>query len=141
MLLKYVDNKSTVLDVGCGSGILSIASAKLGAVVDGCDTDLVSVENAEKNALLNGVSYRHLWKGSVNTAICCYDVVIANIVADVLVVLSKDLKAVLKQEGVLILSGILDKYEKKVLAHYADCSLVERISDGEWVSLVLQKKE
>jgi ribosomal protein L11 methyltransferase len=139
---KYVKEGMEVCDVGCGSGILAIAAMKLGAVCDGCDTDIVSVENAQQNAKLNGVSFRNIWEGSIQKTSAKYDVVIANIVADVLIMLKNNLLKVLKDDNsILILSGIMDKYEEKVLQHYADCTVVERIAQEEWVSLVLRKKE
>ncbi len=137
---SYVSEGKTVCDVGCGSGILAIAAMKLGAVADACDTDPVSVENARTNASLNGVEFRKIWQGSVHEADSTYDVVIANIVADVLVMLQKELKAALKDENsLLILSGILQKYEQKVLQSYSECDIVERIPQDEWVTLVLKK--
>ena len=139
---RYVEAGDLVCDVGCGSGILAIAAMKLGAVCDACDTDEASILNAQENAKLNGVSYREIWRGSINQRDKRYDVVIANIVADVLMFLANDLKKALKDtDSLLILSGILDKYETKVLQSYEDCNLIERISQGEWVTLVLQKKD
>jgi len=126
-----------VLDVGCGSGILAIAAIKLGAVADACDTDELSVENSEENARQNGVAYEALWEGSVNQRQVAYDIVIANIVADVLVMIASDLKAALKPGGTLILSGILDKYEPKVLKAFASMQVKERITQDEWVTLVV----
>lgn len=136
---KYVNKQSRVLDVGCGSGILAIGAIKLGASVDACDTDEVSVANSLENAALNGVEFNEIWEGSSSLAKSSYDVVVANIVADVLTFIANDLKKVTKSGGVLILSGILDKYEKKVLAFYKDCELVERIAKDEWVTLILKK--
>jgi ribosomal protein L11 methyltransferase len=139
---KYVQSGMEVCDVGCGSGILAIGAMKLGAICDACDTDIVSVENAKKNAELNGVNYREIWEGSIQKTKNKYDVVIANIVADVLIMLKNNLLKALKDDkSILILSGIMDKYEEKVLQHYADCIVLERITQDEWVSLVLQKKE
>lgn len=135
---SHVTSKDEVLDVGCGSGILAIAALKLGAVVDACDTDSVSIENAKLNAEENGVSYRNLWEGSVSLTKEKYDVVIANIVADVLTFIARDLKRALKPSGKLILSGIMDKYEEKVLRSYSDCRLVERIQEEEWITLILE---
>jgi ribosomal protein L11 methyltransferase len=137
---KYVKSGFDVIDVGCGSGILAIAALKLGAKVDACDTDPISVANSLENAELNGVTYANIWEGSCALAKNRYDVVVANIVADVLTFIANDLKKVLKEEGILILSGILDKYEMKVLNHYKDCDMLERIQIDEWVTLVLKKK-
>ena len=141
-ICNYVKADDLVCDVGCGSGILAIGAMKLGAVADACDTDAQSIANAKKNAQLNGVAYNKIWQGSINQTDTKYDVVIANIVADVVVMLQKDLTHALKStKAVLILSGILDKYEQKVLESYSDCRLIERISKDEWVTLALQKKE
>jgi ribosomal protein L11 methyltransferase len=137
---RYVKEGQSVIDVGCGSGILGIGAIKLGAKVDACDTDPVSVANSLENAQINGVAFENLWEGSCSLAKNRYDVVVANIVADVLTFIANDLKKVLKPEGVLILSGILDKYESKVMNHYKDCEMLERIQQDEWVTLVLKKQ-
>ncbi|MDQ7059976.1 MAG: 50S ribosomal protein L11 methyltransferase [Sulfurimonas sp.] len=61
---KYVKEGDRVLDVGCGSGILAMAAMKLGATVDACDTDPISVENSKVNAKLNGLVFHKIWEGS-----------------------------------------------------------------------------
>ena len=140
-IASEVKSGDTVADIGCGSGILGIAAAKMGAIVDACDTDPVSVGNTLENAAMNGVTFRSVWEGSAPGTQESYDVVIANIVADVLVFIASDLKRLLKENGTLVLSGILDKYEDKVLKAYADCKVVKRIQRDEWVTLVVAKKE
>ena len=137
---KYVNEGDRVVDVGCGSGILGIAAMKLGATVDACDTDLVSVENSIENAKLNQLEFSHIWEGSCSVSNSKYNVVVANIVADVLTFIAKDLKNAMQDDAILILSGILDKYETKVLNFYKDCKIVERIAQDEWVTLVLKQK-
>jgi len=137
---KYVKENDTVLDVGCGSGILAMAAMKLGAEVDACDTDPISVENSIVNAELNGLSYAKIWEGSSSLVDKQYDFVVANIVADVLTFIANDLKKALKPNAVLVLSGILDKYEAKVLSFYKDCELIEKITQDEWVTLIVKKK-
>lgn len=139
-IASYVHKGDTVMDVGCGSGILAMAAQKLGAVVDACDTDPLSVENAIANAHQNGLEYRRLWEGPVQETNEVYDVIVANIVADVLVFIASDLSKRLKDEGVLILSGIMDKYEDKVLKAYKKYELTQRIVENEWVTLVVTKK-
>ncbi len=138
-IAKYVKDGDEVIDVGCGSGILSIAALKLGAIADACDTDPISVENSTINAYENSVAYRNIWEGSAAMSEKTYDVTIANIVADVLTYIASDLKKITKPDGVLILSGILDKYENKVLKFYQDCPLLERITQDEWVTLILKR--
>lgn len=136
----YVKQTDEVLDVGCGSGILSLAAMKLGAKVDACDTDAESVKNSLENAELNKLEFTKIWEGSCTNLDKKYDIVVANIVADVLIFLANDLKKALKEDGILILSGILDKYEDKVLKAYTDCEIVEKIYQDEWVSLVVKKR-
>jgi len=137
---KYVNLGDDVLDVGCGSGILSIAAMKLGANVDACDTDPISVENSKENAELNGLVFRDIWEGSSSLVEKKYNFVVANIVADVLTFIANDLKNALEKDGILVLSGILDKYEEKVLNFYIDCELIEKITQDEWVTLILKRK-
>lgn len=138
---SYVQPDQEVVDVGSGSGILGIAAIKKGAVADACDTDPVSVENTKHNAQENAVAFGKVWEGSIAQRTKVYDVVIANIVADVLVMIAYDLKRALRSQGVLILSGILDKYEDKVLRSFGDMELLERIVQDEWVTLVVRSKE
>jgi len=136
---KYVKEGDSLIDVGCGSGILGIGALKLGAKVDACDTDIISVNNTLENAQMNNVSFENVWEGSCSLAEHKYDIVVANIVADVLTFIANDLKKVMKDGAVLVLSGILDKYENKVMKFYKDCEMVERIPQDEWVTLILKK--
>ncbi len=133
---KYIKKGDRVLDVGCGSGILGIVASKLGAEVDLCDTDPLAIESAKENFKLNNAKYNKIWQGSANLANGNYDVVIANIIADVLVFIAPDLK---KRANTLILSGIIDKYKDKVLQKYKEFDLIEEIKENEWVTLILRK--
>ena len=137
---EYVKEGDSVIDVGCGSGILGIAAMLLGAKVDACDTDIISVENSIVNARLNNLEFANIWEGSCSLSSAKYDIVVANIVADVLTFIAKDLKSAMKDDGVLVLSGILDKYETKVLSFYKDCEIIKRIAQDEWVTLILKRK-
>ncbi|HQR73605.1 MAG TPA: 50S ribosomal protein L11 methyltransferase [Sulfurovum sp.] len=137
---EYVDASKSVIDVGCGSGILGLACKKLGASVELCDTDPLSVESCKENFLLNQEQYDKLWEGSIDKAEHRYDVVIANIIADVLRFIAKDLKNACKEEGLLILSGILDKKENLVTESFKDLTLLKRTLKDEWVTLVYKKE-
>ncbi len=137
---EYVDEKQSVIDVGCGSGILGLACKKLGSVVELCDTDPLSVESCQENFKLNEESYNKLWEGSIDKAKGTYDIVIANIIADVLKFIAKDLKSACNENGRLILSGILDKKESLVKEAFADLTLEKRILKDEWVTLVYTKE-
>lgn len=136
----YVDAGKSVIDVGCGSGILGLACKKLGANVDLCDTDPLSVESCKENFALNEENYDKLWEGSIDKAEGSYDIVIANIIADVLRFIAKDLKSACKEDGLLILSGILDKKEDLVVESFKELTLVKRILKDEWVTLVYKKE-
>ena len=136
---KYVQEGDEVLDVGTGSGILAIAASKLGAKVDICDTDELAIEQAQKNFSLNEATLQNSWLGSAALAKKKYDIVIANIVADVLMMISSDLKNATKKEGIIILSGIIDKYADRVYKKFA-LPLIENIQDGEWVTMILQNR-
>ena len=128
------------MDVGCGSGILSIAARKLGAEVDLCDTDEQATSSAAENFALNHEKFNRIWTGSVQKREQEYDVVIANIIADVLIMLSSDLQKAVKDGGMLILSGILDKYVDKVEEKFATMMLVEKYKKEEWYTLVFKRK-
>jgi len=137
---NYVDADKSVIDVGCGSGILGLACKKLGASVELCDTDPLSVESCKENFELNEESYDKLWEGSIDKAEGTYDVVIANIIADVLRFIAKDLKSTCKENGHLILSGILDKKEDLVVESFKELTLVQRTLKDEWITLVYKKE-
>ncbi len=135
----YVDAGKSVIDVGCGSGILGLACKKLGANVELCDTDPLSIKSCKENFTLNEEHYDKLWEGSIDKTNNTYDVVIANIIADVLRFIAKDLKSACKTEGLLILSGILDKKEELVKESFKDLKLEKRTLKDEWVTLVYKK--
>jgi len=137
---EYVNADDSVIDVGCGSGILGLACTKIGANVELCDTDPMSVTSCKENFILNEESYAKLWEGSIDKTTATYDVVIANIIADVLRFISKDLKAATKESGYLILSGILDKKEELVKESFKDLTLEKRTLKDEWVTLVYKKE-
>ncbi len=136
---EYVKENDSIVDVGCGSGILGLAAKKLGAKVALCDTDPLSVESCKENFSLNDEQYDTLWEGSIDKTDKTYDVVIANIIADVLRFIAKDLKAATKEGGYLILSGILDKKEALVKESFKDLTLEKRTLKDEWVTLVYKK--
>ncbi len=129
-----------VLDVGCGSGILAVAAAKKGAICSLCDTDAEAIRESEKNFRLNEVEFKKRWVGSVSNLKEKYDIVIANIVADVLIFLSKELKEAVKEGGFLLLSGIVRKQKSKVAKSFKELKLVQEIDQEEWVTLLFKKE-
>ncbi|MCV6607101.1 MAG: 50S ribosomal protein L11 methyltransferase [Campylobacterales bacterium] len=128
-----------LLDVGCGSGILALVGRKLGAKVSLCDTDELAIINSKENFQLNGETYENMWVGSANSTKETYDIVVANIVSDVIVFIKRDLKSKVKSGGKLILSGILRKYEEKVLENFSEFEILDKKQNQEWVTLILRK--
>ena len=137
---EFVDETKSVIDVGCGSGILGLACTKLKARVELCDTDPLSVDSTKENFTLNSENYDKLWEGSIDKAKGKYDVVIANIIADVLRFIAQDLQSACKTDGILILSGILDKKEELVVESFTKLKLIKRTTKDEWVTLVYKKE-
>ena len=129
-----------VLDVGCGSGILSIAALLLGAdSALGIDIDQVAVETATANAEINNVSNRakYICGNLIDIVTEKYDVICANIIADVIITLLPQVPKCLAPEGVLILSGIIADREKEVMeaALKHGYTLTERREENGWVCL------
>lgn len=93
-LQQFATPKLRVLDLGCGSGILGIVMAKLSCEVEICDTDELAIDSALKNARLNKINFKKTWCGSINKAKGLYGLIVANIVADVILILEKDIKTI-----------------------------------------------
>ncbi len=140
LISEHINKNHKILDVGSGSGILAIASSKLDAIVDICDTDELAIDSAKNNSKLNNTTINNSWIGSASMTDDVYDVVIANIVADVLIFIAKDLKNRTKDNGLLILSGILEPYKEKVLEKFKDFKVIDVIKNGEWFSICLKKE-
>ena len=131
-----------VLDLGTGSGILSIASAKLGAEhVIGVDIDELVMKTAIENVKINGVQNSIDIKDSTimqNTELHGqFDLVVANIYPKVIIDLAKDMKHMLRKKGILILSGITIDKEKDVMDHLKQLDFFqEKVAyQGDWVSI------
>jgi ribosomal protein L11 methyltransferase len=134
-LERNVQGGERVLDYGCGSGILAIAAAKLGAaLVEGVDVDRQSVEVTLANAHAIGVEMRACMPGALQLG--RYDLVVANILAQPLIELAPELCARTRSGGRLALAGVLDLQAEEVRATYApnfDMEIHER--EGDWVLL------
>lgn len=128
-----------LLDVGCGSGILSIGASMLGANVDLCDTDPLAIQESSKNFKLNQQSFANAWVGSIALASENYDVIVANIVSSILIILKSDFHSKLKSGGTLILSGILEEYKELVLESFVGFKNEKISQKDEWLALKLIK--
>ncbi|WP_440323182.1 50S ribosomal protein L11 methyltransferase, partial [Laedolimicola sp.] len=143
-----------LLDVGTGSGILSIISLKLGAKhAVGTDLDPCAVEAVRENMEVNGIDPAsfEMMIGNIITekeiqdrvGYECYDIVVANILAEVLVPLTPVILSQLKPGGVYITSGIIDDKEDLVVETVKKCGLtvLEVTHQGEWVSVTARKEQ
>jgi ribosomal protein L11 methyltransferase len=132
---RVVQGGEGVLDYGCGSGILGIAAAKLGAArVDGVDIDPQAVEVAQANAQANAADLAACVPEALKPG--RYDVVVANILAQPLIVLAPELTARTAAGGRLALAGVLDSQAEEVMAAYAaSFDMAVRAREDDWVLL------
>lgn len=152
-LKKYVTKDTELLDVGTGSGILSIIALKLGARhAVGTDLDPCAVPAVEENKEVNGIPVEafDMMIGNIiddkevqdKVGYECYDIVVANILADVLVPLTPVIVNQMKPGAVYITSGIIDDKEQTVVdaVKAAGLEILEVTYQGEWVSVTARKQ-
>lgn len=142
---QYVRENDEVLDIGCGTGILGISAVMLGAKHALCiDRDEIAVSAGKRNARLNYCDDRvELRLGDLAKGVKGkYDVIFANIVADVIIEFLPAAKKLMNKNAHIIASGIIRDRESDVLKAAESCGLVvgKRLEQGEWIALVLQKK-
>jgi ribosomal protein L11 methyltransferase len=145
-LERYVRKGDRVLDTGCGSGILSVASLLLGAdSALGVDIDSLAVKTARENGLANGFDEPKLTfiKGNLADSVeGKFDIICANIVADIVILFSKDVGKFMKESSVFITSGIILPREEEVKKAFAEngFEIIERNESGGWLSFVCKLK-
>ncbi len=144
LLEKVLPANATVFDVGTGSGILAIAAALLGAKeVKAVDIDAVAVRIAQENVAANNLSDKidakegDLLRGTEGKA----DVIIANIIADIIIMLLKDIPVKLADDGIFLASGIIKEREADVVvaAHASGMQIDHTEYKGEWVVMQMSK--
>ncbi|HOA81272.1 MAG TPA: 50S ribosomal protein L11 methyltransferase [Defluviitaleaceae bacterium] len=145
LIEKYINKNDMVFDIGCGSGILSIVAAKLGAKnVVAVDLDSNAVEVAKKNIVLNNVqSEVKAYKGNLLDKISDKaNMVVSNIIADIIISLSQSVFDYLKTEGIFIASGIIkDRInEVKDAIESNGFDILEILEEGEWCSVAAKKR-
>ncbi len=132
----------SVVDVGCGSGILSIAAHKLGAKnITAIDIDELAIKSSTHNFELNNVSDKiKLVLGNLlDNVDDGFDVIVSNIVINVLKNMKEDLKKRLNKGGIIILSGILESQSEDLIKEFGeDFTIIERKFMGEWQGAVLR---
>ena len=152
-LRKFIKPETRLLDVGTGSGILAILSLMFGAKeAVGTDLDPCAIEAVKENMTANRIDGNqfHVMIGNLITdeevqekvGYGCYDIVVANILADVLVPLTPVIRRQLKPGGIYITSGIIDDKEQTVVeaVREAGFEVLEVTYQGEWVSVTARKK-
>ena len=149
---KYVTPETTILDVGCGSGILGMLALKFGAKYSvGTDLDPCAIDATYENMEVNGIT-KEQYEVMIGNIIDDkevqdkvgyekYDIVVANILADVLVPLTPVILNQLKKGGIYITSGIIDTKEETVVnaVKAAGLEVLEVTYQGEWVSVTAKK--
>ncbi len=143
LLEKYIQAESKVIDIGTGSGILAIASALLGAkqtlgVDINDDAVLVAKENVNKNGLASKIKIK---KSDLLQAVNeKYDIAVANIIADAVIILTPDVTSAIKTGGIYIVSGILAERADDVIACATSngFTLLETLHKDEWVGIAFQ---
>lgn len=146
LLEKHLRADDTVLDIGTGSGILLIAAAKLGASrLAGVDSDAMAVDVARRNLIQNSIDLSavelkcgNLLKNVAGT----YDVVVANILAEVIIELLDDVVNVVKPGGLFICSGIIKAHQTGVKEKMTACGLdlLDHQQDEDWVAFVGRRR-
>ena len=129
---QWVKPGTSCLDVGCGSGILAIAAAKLGANVVGIDIEEDAISAARENAVKNG-AVAHFSNTDIASLDGRYELVVANLYAEVLTALAPDILRL--SSGNLVLAGILADRAPLVRATFSSLTCVRDHQDGDWVSL------
>ncbi len=138
---KYMQKGSKVADIGMGSGILAICAKKFGAsYVYGCDNDETVIDVAKENAIKNNAECSF----ELNTADKVkekFDFVLANILHNVLAEIMGDLKNIMNDNSIMVLSGILDEKKPVVLDAIKkyNLQLVEEAHQDQWVALIVRK--
>lgn len=144
-LEKYIDKNSTVLDIGCGSGILSIAALLLGAKnAFGVDIDSLAVKTAMANAAENNLDNSRFTavQGNLSDKVTGkYNVIVANIVADIIIEFNKSVGQYLEDGGVYITGGIIDTREDEVLYSFSQngFEVLQRFEEKGWLVFAVKK--
>ncbi|MGE5474478.1 MAG: 50S ribosomal protein L11 methyltransferase [Ignavibacteriales bacterium] len=140
LLEKYIQNGNNLLDIGCGSGILSILGAKLGcSKTFGIDIDSLAVKTSLENFRINNVENISFAQKAVIDDLDSfnYDIVVANIVADVITDITPKVINFLKEKGTFIVSGVIKDRREQVVKVLSDngFEILEIYNMGEWVAI------
>lgn len=136
----YMKQDTRVFDIGTGSGILAIGASKLGAKdVVGVDLDIVAVDSAKENVGYNQLQNVEILHGNLMDVVeGTADIIVANIIAEIILVLVDDVKKMINENGVFISSGIIKEKEAVVTKALLEKGfrIIEVRREGEWVCIV-----
>lgn len=138
---KYMTDNADIADIGMGSGILAICAKKFGAAsAYGCDNDETVIDVAKENAAKNNAEC-HFELNTADKISKQFDFVLANILHNVLADIMGDLKAIMKDSSIMVLSGILDEKKPVVLEAVKkhNLELIEEMHQNQWVALVVRR--
>ncbi|WP_282925998.1 50S ribosomal protein L11 methyltransferase [Helcococcus kunzii] len=147
LCMEYAENQDfsdkKVLDIGCGSGILSILAKKLNAKkVDACDIDEIAVSSEKENAKINDVSINVFESNLFSNVNDKYDIIFANILAEIIVEMLNDVNSYLNEEGIIVLSGIIKEREELVVTKLKeiDFEIIDTKYKNEWVLISARRR-
>lgn len=145
LLEKHIKSESTIIDIGTGSGILAIAAALLGAKnVLGLDINYDAVQVAKENVIKNNLSNKItiLQSDLLSSVNGKYDIAVANIIADAVIMLTPDVINVLNKDAIYIVSGILQERENDVIKKAISCGFktIEVLHRDEWCAVAFRYK-
>ena len=144
---KYISRGDYMLDVGSGSGVLAICASKLGAdYCLACDIDEVAVRTEKENAISNGCDNIDCIKSDLLADVKLkngkpFDIVTANIIAEIILRLSSDIGKYMKKDGVLIVSGIVDSKEQEIIEDLTRNGFlhIETRHENGWCGIVFKR--
>lgn len=141
-LQEEIKSEEFVYDVGCGSAILSMAARKLGAKeVIGIDIEEDAIENAKENVVLNHLDGISIQKGNLlSEQTKKADIIVANILPHILSLMKDDVGRLLKGNGILILSGILQERVQDIIGVYHEYEIIEQKQENDWVLIIMKRK-
>ena len=143
-LEDYIHGGESILDLGCGSGILALSSLLLGAErAEGVDIDEMAVKTAVENGLANNFSepqYKIHCGDMTEKIHGKFDIVVANIVADVIIMFCKNARSFMKDDAIFIVSGIIDSRENDVQDAFKSngFTVIKRVESKGWLCFVLK---
>lgn len=142
LLEKYVTKNSSVMDVGCGTGVLAMCASLLGAKsVTAVDIDEQAVKVARENIEAGGYNIKAVCGNLLENRLEKADIIVANIIADAVMKLAPAAKEHLNENGIYITSGIINERADEVEGKILSCGflMLERITMGEWTAMVWRK--